>query len=255
MHSRLRCLGSEPRDAVHTHQSLPLLGSSPLSLTDSLQGVRRCLTRFVSLLPLRPLHPLPSVPSCDRRPFQTLAQPSLDFRALLHRGVRCACSPLPASPRPFLSRALFHFKASLRASPSKRLPLPVGALTPPFQLGRPAYPPVHRPWQQAARRPFKVCPRSGAGDASVWLSTPRGGFPGRPSPSFMLFVTSKSFPRNALLGRPPVARVSCGNIAGGVPTLAARDFKGLAGRVPEAGYTHVGPSEGLSRDQFGTKHL
>ena len=85
-----------PHDAFHTLQSLPLPGSHPPSPRPVLRRVRGVFTGFVALLPLCRTPPLPFVPSCDRRPVQTLPRPTLDFRALLHRGVRCACPPLPA---------------------------------------------------------------------------------------------------------------------------------------------------------------
>jgi len=91
----------EPRDALHTLQRFPLPGSRILS-PGPLPSCRWL-----------PRDPLPFVPSCDRRPFQTLLPLLLDSRALLHRRVRCTCSPWPVRLRSFLSWALFHFKASL----------------------------------------------------------------------------------------------------------------------------------------------
>ncbi len=188
------------------------------------------------------LHPLPSVSSFDRRPFRTLPQPLLDYRALLHRRVRCACTPFPVRLRPFLPWALFHFKAFLRPPQAVPSPGPHVALTPCIPLDNPTDPPLRRTLQQAAWRPSRVCSGSGVDDASLRLPTPKGVPPRRPSPSFMGFVTSKNVPRNAFLGQPPVARVSWGSNAWGVPTLAGRNFKGLPPPNQESGFPFRSPN-------------
>ena len=115
---------------------------------------------------------------------------------MLHRRVRCVCSPLPANLRSFLPWASFPFKAFLRSSLSWSAPGLSGALTPMIPLTDPADPSFRQTTWQAMWSPSGVCPRFGVCEGSLRRAVPRDFSSRRPSPSFMGFVTSKNAPRS-----------------------------------------------------------